>query len=70
MHRAILALGLALTASACAYRPTATELIRINDSPADMRSYQSTGPVDLAPGGSFSLVVAYIFASAVAPGVY
>ncbi len=45
MHRAILALGLALTASACAYRPTATELIRINDLPADMNACRRLGIV-------------------------
>lgn len=42
-------------------------------SPADMRFFQSSGPIDLAPGGFGSITVAYIFAAPVAvpgcPGV-
>ena len=42
-------------------------------SPADMRQFQSSGPLNLPPGGSGSIVVAYIFAapvvSAGCPGV-
>ena len=45
MHRALIAVCLALAASACAYRPTATELIRINDSPADMNACRRLGEV-------------------------
>ena len=37
-------------------------------SPADMRFFQSSGPIDLAPGGSGTIVVAYIFAAPVASG--
>ena len=37
-------------------------------SPADMRFFQSSGPVDLPPGGFGTIVVAYIFAAPVASG--
>ncbi len=45
MHRVSLAVLLALTASACAYRPTPTELVRIVDTPADVRTCQRLGEV-------------------------
>ena len=45
MHRALLATCLVLVLSACAYRPTPTELIRINDSPADMNACRRLGEV-------------------------
>jgi hypothetical protein len=45
MHRALLATLIALASSACAYRPTATELIRIVDSPADVRTCARLGEV-------------------------
>jgi hypothetical protein len=45
MHRVLLAFGLALTMSACAYRPTPDELVRINDSPADMNACRRLGIV-------------------------
>ena len=40
-----------------------------NSSPQDMRFFQSSGPFDLPPGGSGSVVVAYLFAPAVKAGV-
>lgn len=39
-----------------------------NDGPADMRFFQSSTPLTLAPGQSGSIVVAYIFAAPVATG--
>ena len=45
MLRASLVVLLALSASACAYRPTPTEVIRIVDSPADVRACQRLGEV-------------------------
>jgi hypothetical protein len=45
MLRAPLAALIALSASACAYRPTPTELVRIVDSPADVRICQRLGEV-------------------------
>ncbi len=37
--------------------------------PADMRFFQSSGPLDLAPGQSATIAVAYIFAAPVAVGL-
>ena len=37
-------------------------------SPADIRQHQSTGPFTLAPGGSVTLAVAYVFAAPVRTG--
>ena len=37
-----------------------------NDGHADVRTMLSTGPAELPPGGSVSIVMAYVFASAVA----
>ena len=45
MHRVPLATLLVLTVSACAYRPTPTEVVRIVDSPADVRTCQRLGEV-------------------------
>ena len=45
MLRASLVVLLALSASACAYRPTPTEVIRIVDSPADVRACRRLGEV-------------------------
>lgn len=36
MRRTLLVASLALAVSGCAYRPSPTEVIRINDSPVDM----------------------------------
>jgi hypothetical protein len=45
MQRVLLASVLALTASACAYRPDPVELVKIVDSPADVRVCQRLGEV-------------------------
>jgi hypothetical protein len=45
MQRALLASLIALTASACAYRPEPTELVKIVDSPADVRACTRLGEV-------------------------
>ena len=45
MNRALLATLIAFGASACAYRPTPTELIRIVDTPADVRTCRRLGEV-------------------------
>jgi hypothetical protein len=45
MQRALLASVLALAVSACAYRPDPTELVKIVDSPSDVRVCQSLGEV-------------------------
>lgn len=45
MRLALLAPLIALTASACAYRPTPTEVIHIVDSPADVRYCTRLGDV-------------------------
>ena len=37
-------------------------------SPGDMRFFQSSAPLTLAPGEAGSIVVAYIFAAPVADG--
>jgi hypothetical protein len=37
-------------------------------SPADMRFFESSGPINLAPGGQGTIVVAYIFAAPVSVG--
>ena len=48
MQRALLASLVALAASACAYRPEPTELVKIVDSPADVRVCTRLGEV--SPG--------------------
>jgi len=54
MQRAFLAIVACLIVSACAYRPTPTEVIRIVDSPADVRTCvrlgEVSGPVTSGPG--------------------
>ena len=45
MQRALLASVLALTVSACAYRPDPVELVKIVDSPSDVRVCQRLGEV-------------------------
>lgn len=45
MQRALLASLVALAASACAYRPAPTELVKIVDSPADVRACTRLGEV-------------------------
>ena len=49
--------------------PQTTKICFINrTAPADMRFFQSSGPFDLPPGGSGSIVVGYIFAAPVKTG--
>ncbi len=49
--------------------PRLTHICFVNTtSPADMRFFQSSGPLELAPGAFGSIVVAYIFAAPVATG--
>ncbi len=59
MNRALLATLIALAASACAYRPTPTEVVRIVDSPADIRTCRRLGevspPVTTTPGFAWNL---------------
>ena len=51
----------------CNFDPVATKICFVkNDGHADMRFFQSSGPFDLPPGGFGSIVVGYVFASAVA----
>ena len=45
MQRALLASLVALAASACAYRPEPTELVKIVDSPVDVRACTRLGEV-------------------------
>ena len=45
MQRVLLASLIALTASACAYRPDPTELVKIVDSPTDVRACTRLGEV-------------------------
>ena len=45
MTRVLVASLIALTASACAYRPSPTEVIQIMDSPADVRFCRTLGVV-------------------------
>ncbi|MBL0403086.1 hypothetical protein JKG68_03825 [Microvirga aerilata] len=45
MQRVFLASLVALAASACAYRPEPTELVKIVDSPADIRACTRLGEV-------------------------
>lgn len=51
---------------ACSLNPITTHICFVNiSSPADMRFFESSGPLNLAPGGSGTIVVAYIFAAPV-----
>jgi hypothetical protein len=53
----------------CNYNPTVDHICYIRQSgPVDIRFFQSSGPFDLPAGQSGSIVVAYIFASAVKTG--
>ena len=60
--------GLLPTDGACSLpNPILNKICFVNiSSPADMRFFQSTGPLDLAPGASGTIVLAYIFAAPVA----
>jgi hypothetical protein len=62
--------GLLPTDGACSLpNPLEEKICFVNiSSPADMRFFQSSGPIDLAPGGQGSITVAYIFAAPVASG--
>jgi hypothetical protein len=63
MKRALLASLVALTASACAYRPEPTELVKIVDSPADVRVCTRLGEVSptvpTTAGSSTTLYVGF-----------
>ncbi|MEZ0332682.1 MAG: hypothetical protein ACAI18_01635, partial [Gemmatimonadales bacterium] len=49
--------------------PVASKICFVNiGSPADMRFFQSSGPLSLGPGESGTIVVAYVFAAPVASG--
>ncbi len=62
--------GLLPTDGACSLAdPLESKICFVNiSSPADMRFFQSSGPIDLPPGGSGTIVVAYIFAAPVSAG--
>src|SRR3712207_1761057 len=59
MNRALIATFLSLAASACAFRPAPTELVRIADTPADVRTCRRLGevspPVTTTPGFAWNL---------------
>jgi hypothetical protein len=63
MQRALLASLVALAASACAYRPEPTELVKIVDSPADVRVCTRLGEVSpvtpTTPGTNTSLYIGF-----------
>jgi hypothetical protein len=60
-------INLVLGDGPCNYVPATDHICFIKkDGHADTRQFQSTGPADLPPGGSVSIVATYIFASAVA----
>jgi hypothetical protein len=48
--------------------PAITHLCFINNQPSDTRTFQSSGPLTLPPGGQATIVVAYIFAAPLATG--
>jgi hypothetical protein len=48
--------------------PRITHICFINDQPSDTRTFQSSGPLELPPGGQATIVVAYIFAAPLASG--
>jgi hypothetical protein len=62
--------GLLPTDGACSLaNPLASKICFVNlGSPADMRFFESSGPLTLAPGGAGTIVVAYIFAAPVSVG--
>jgi hypothetical protein len=45
-----------------------THLCFVNTQPSDARTLQSTGPLELAPGGQATIVVAYLYAAPLATG--
>jgi len=63
MQRVLLASLVALTASACAYRPEPTELVHIVDSPADVRTCTRLGEVSpvvpTTPGARTSFYIGF-----------
>ncbi len=62
--------GLLPTDGACSLpNPLESKICFVNiSSPADMRFFQSSGPIDLVPGGFGTIVVAYVFAAPVTSG--
>jgi hypothetical protein len=48
--------------------PDVTGICFINTQPSDTRTFQSSGPLTLPPGGQATIVVAYIFAPPVSTG--
>jgi hypothetical protein len=62
--------GLTPSDGACSLPdPLASKICFVNiGSAADMRFFESSGPLTLAPGGSGTIVVAYIFAAPVSVG--
>jgi hypothetical protein len=62
--------GLTPTDGACSLPdPLASKICFVNiGSAADMRFFESSGPINLAPGGAGTIVVAYIFAPPVSVG--
>ena len=57
--------------AACSYDPVEDRLCFVNnDDPDDMRFFQSSTPLSLAPGQFGSIVVAYIFAAPYLPASY
>jgi hypothetical protein len=62
--------GLLPTDGACSLpNPLASKICFVNiGSAADMRFFESSGPITLAPGGSGTIVVAYIFAPPISVG--
>jgi hypothetical protein len=62
--------GLTATDGACSLpNPLEAKICFVNiSSPADMRFFQSSGPIDLPAGGFGSITVAYVYAAPVASG--
>ena len=62
--------GLLPTDGACSLAdPLVSKICFVNiGSAADMRFFESSGPLNLAPGGAGTIVVAYIFAAPVSAG--
>jgi hypothetical protein len=62
--------GLTPSDGACSLaNPLASKICFVNiGSAADMRFFESSGPITLAPGGAGTIVVAYIFAAPVSAG--
>jgi hypothetical protein len=70
MQRAFWVACSCLVLSACAYRPTPTELVRIDDSPADVRNCRRLEAVsgDVATGPGFGAAVEAMLQASVALG--